>query len=626
MSIVRPSAIPNEPGVYRFFDDKQTVIYVGKAKNLRSRVSSYFAGELHPRTSSMISAAATVDWTIVKSDTEAFALEYSWIKEFEPRFNVKYRDDKSYPFLAVTLGEEFPRAQVVRGQRKKNTKYFGPFSQAWAIRETLDQLLRVFPVRTCSNSTFKSAKQADRACLLGYIDRCSAPCVGRVSAQEHRAIVDDFCSFMSGNTGAYVRSISEQMQSAVEELNYEKAARLRDDLAALTKVMEQNSVVLEPGTDADLIAVHADELEAAVQVFYVRDGRIRGKRGWVTERVEDISNAELMTHFLRQIYDPTGIIDTPREVLVDVKPADLELLETWLSSLKGSRVQVRTPVRGDKAALISTVQANAAHTLLQHRLRRSSDLTSRSAALKQLQDSLGFEESFLRIECIDISHLQGTSAVGSLVVFEDGLPKKSAYRRFTIKTVEGSDDVASIKEVVRRRFEHPDDSRTFAYEPGLLVVDGGKPQVNAARSVLNELGLVHIPVIGLAKRLEEVWLPEQDFPVILSRGSEGLYLLQRIRDEAHRFAIAFHRASRSKSLTASQLDQVPGLGEVKRASLMKALKSVRKISQASVEQLSAVDGIGPKLAETIFEHFQALRVNGGAPTGVNVTTGEIIEP
>ena len=633
MTLLKPatSAIPVEPGVYRFFDANQQVIYVGKAANLRSRLTSYFADPvtLHPRTRSMVERAATVDWTIVQSEAEAFQLEYSWIKTYEPRFNVKYRDDKSYPYLAVTVGEAYPRAQVVRGQRRKATKYFGPYAQAWAIRETLDQLLRVFPVRTCSAAVFRSAKQSDRPCLLGYIDRCSAPCVGRVSPEEHRAIVDDLCTFMGGKTADYVATRTAAMEQAVADLDYERAARLRDDLAALEKVMERNTVVLEPGTDADFVAVFDDELEAAVQVFYVRDGRIRGKRGWVTDKVEDVTASELMTYFLRQIYDATDPQDIPKQVFVGSTPADQSVVEDWLGQVRGSAVRLTVPQRGAKVSLLETVLTNANETLMQHRLRRASDLTSRSAALSSLQTALGLAGPPLRIECIDISHLQGTSSVGSLVVFEDGLAKKSHYRRFTIKDVEGSDDVASIKEVVRRRFSNPDTSSGFAYEPGLLVVDGGRPQAKAAQEVLLELGMSHIPVVGLAKRLEEVWPAGVSHPVILSRGSEALFLLQRVRDEAHRFAISFHRQKRSKAMTASELDQVPGLGQVKRIALLKKFRSVRAIKAATIDDLQAVAGIGPTLAVQI---HQALRgstddapTGESATSGINTATGEIIE-
>jgi len=657
-SNLRPvtGSIPTGPGVYRFKDANGRVIYVGKAKNLRSRLSSYFAepAALHPRTRSMVQAAADLDWTIVATEVEALALEYSWIKEFDPRFNVKYRDDKSYPFLAMTMADDYPRALVMRGQRRKGTRYFGPFSHAWAIRDTLDQLLRVFPVRTCSNGVFRTAKQTGRPCLLGYIDKCSAPCVDRVSAQEHREIADDLCTFMTGRTAPFIRARELQMEAAASDLDYERAARLRDDVRALTRAMERNTVVLAPGTDADVIAIHDDELEAAVQVFFVRDGRIRGRRGWVTEKVEDVDRAGLVSHFVQQVYGAADASDVPRDVLVQVMPRDASALTEWLTDLRGSSVTLRHPQRGDKAALLDTVAANAAETLMQHRLRRSSDLTSRSAALQDLQDQLGLSEPPLRIECIDISNLQGTSVVGSLVVFEDGLPKKSDYRRFSIKGNAATDDLSSVRDVVRRRFaraqaeaeavdSQPEEGTNtapgadsiqtsarpsaFSYRPGLLVVDGGQPQAAAAQQVMDELEIEGVAVVGLAKRLEEVWPAGVADPLILPRGSEALYLLQRVRDEAHRFAIAYHRQRRSRAMTTSALDDVAGLGPVRRAALLKHFGSVAKIRKASLDQIEEVPGVGPAGAAAL--HL-ALHPQGEAtPTttasAINTATGEIMD-
>ncbi|ANW64587.1 excinuclease ABC subunit C [Mycobacterium sp. djl-10] len=627
-----PGSIPVEPGVYRFSDSHGRVIYVGKAKSLRSRLNSYFAdiSGLHPRTRQMVTTAAKVEWTVVTTEVEALQLEYNWIKEFDPRFNVRYRDDKSYPVLAVSLGEEYPRLYVYRGPRRKGVRYFGPYSHAWAIRETLDLLTRVFPARTCSAGVFKRHSQIDRPCLLGYIDKCSAPCVGRVTAEQHRQIVDDFCDFLSGKTDRFARELENQMTEAAEVLDFERAARLRDDLGALRRALEKQAVVLGDGTDADVVAFADDDLEAAVQVFHVRGGRVRGQRGWVVEKAsepdETGSQAVLVEQFLTQFYGEQAELGSaadeatnpvPREVLVPCLPDNAEQLTTWLSELRGSRVSLRVPQRGDKKALAETVARNAQEALQQHKLRRAGDFNARSAALQSIQDSLGLAEAPLRIECVDISHVQGTDVVASLVVFEDGLPRKSDYRHYAIKEAAGdgrSDDVASIAEVTRRRFwRHvkdqatPEDfsaegkSRRFAYPPNLYVVDGGAPQVNAAQAVLDELGVTDVAVIGLAKRLEEVWVPGEPDPVIMPRTGEGLFLLQRVRDEAHRFAITFHRSKRSKRMTASALDSVPGLGEHRRKALVTHFGSVAKLKQASVEEITAVPGIGVTTATAVLE-------------------------
>ncbi|WP_199444188.1 excinuclease ABC subunit UvrC [Umezawaea beigongshangensis] len=644
-----PGTIPDAPGVYKFRDANRGVVYVGKAKSLRSRLNSYFAdlAGLHPRTRQMVTTAASVEWTVVSTEVEALQLEYNWIKEFDPRFNVRYRDDKSYPVLAVTLNEEFPRLHVYRGPRRRGVRYFGPYAHAWAIRETLDLLLRVFPARTCSSGVFKRHAQMGRPCLLGYIDKCSAPCVGRVSPEEHREIVGDFCDFLAGRTDAMVKRLEREMNAAAEELEFERAARLRDDLGALRRALEKQAVVLGDGTDADVVAFAQDELEASVQVFHVRGGRVRGQRGWVVDRVEDADTPTLVDQFVTQFYglqaesaDVPGVETTlvPREVLVPELPADAAVLEGWLSDLRGSRVQLRVPQRGDKRALMETVARNAAEAFTQHKLRRAGDLTARSAALQELQEALELDTAPLRIECTDISHVQGTDVVASLVVFEDGLARKSEYRRFAIREGAQEGDVASIAEVVRRRFQAylretakdaaaevvPDAvpvgatadgaapagsppgidletgrPRKFAYPPNLLVVDGAGPQASAAADVLAELGVTDVAVVGLAKRLEEVWLPHDPDPVILPRTSEALYLLQRVRDEAHRFAVAYHRQKRSKRMTASALDDVPGLGQTRRAALLKHFGSVRKLREATVEEISVVPGVGRRTAEAV---------------------------
>jgi excinuclease ABC subunit C len=637
-----PGSIPVEPGVYRFRDPHGRVIYVGKAKSLRSRLTSYFAdvASLPPRTRQMVTTAGSVEWTVVNTEVEALQLEYNWIKEFDPRFNIRYRDDKSYPVLAVTLNEEFPRLMVYRGARRKGVRYFGPYSHAWAIRETLDLLTRVFPARTCSAGVFKRHKQIGRPCLLGYIDKCSAPCVGRVSADEHRQIVLDFCDFLAGKTDRLVRDMEQQMNEAAAQLDFETAARLRDNISAMKRAMEKQAVVFGDGTDADVVAFADDELEAAVQVFHVRGGRVRGQRDWIVEKPggpDDSGQEQLVEQFLTQFYGEQAELGNaadeytnpvPRQVLVPVLPPNADELAAWLCQLRGSRVVLRVPHRGDKRALAETVQRNAQEALAQHKLRRAGDFNARSSALQSIQDSLGLAEAPLRIECVDISHVQGTDVVASLVVFEDGLPRKSDYRHYAIREAAGegrSDDVASIAEVTRRRFlrhladlRHTGDpapegkTRRFAYPPNLFVVDGGAPQVNAAASVLDELGITDVAVIGLAKRLEEVWVPSEPDPIIFPRNSEGLYLLQRVRDEAHRFAITYHRSKRSKRMTASALDSVRGLGESRRRALVAHFGSLARLKEASVEEITAVPGIGVATATALLEALGAAPGEGPA--------------
>jgi excinuclease ABC subunit C len=666
-----PGSIPESPGVYRFRDERGRVVYVGKAKSLRSRLNSYFAdfASLHPRTQSMLRAAARVDWTVVGTEVEALQLEYSWIKEFDPRFNVRYRDDKSYPYLAVTLDEEFPRVQVMRGAKRRGVRYFGPYSHAWAIRDTVDTLLRVFPVRTCSAGVFKRAGQIGRPCLLGYIGKCSAPCVGRIDAAAHRKLAEEFCDFMAGQTGRFIKRLETEMRAAAEVEEYERAARLRDDVQALQRAMEKQAVVLPDGTDCDVIALAEDQLEAAVQVFYVRGGRVRGQRGWVVDKVEDVSSGELVEHFLGQVYgdDPVAAdrpglnarrageaggageaerrAAIPREVLVPALPPDAESLEEWLAARRGSRVSIRVPVRGDKKALLDTVARNAGESLALHKTRRASDLTTRSVAMHEIQEALGLDEAPLRIESYDVSNLQGTHVVASMVVFEDGLARKSEYRRFAIKGLDGTDDVAAIHEVISRRFRRylderaagpggmldlageaaeaddadsiglPEARRKFAYPPNLLVIDGGPAQVGAAVRALDELGVVDVAVCGLAKRLEEVWLPGEDGPVILPRSSEGLYLLQRVRDEAHRFAITYHRAKRAAALKSSELDTVPGLGPARRATLLRQFGSLRKLTSASVQEIAETPGFGRVTAEAVYTALHPAAASEAAGAG-----------
>ncbi|MDA1359954.1 excinuclease ABC subunit UvrC [Glycomyces luteolus] len=618
-----PGTIPTEPGVYRFRDRDRRVIYVGKAKNLRNRLNSYFADEtrLHERTRRMVNTARSVEWTVVATEVEALQLEWTWIKEYDPRFNVMFKDDKSYPWLAVTVGEEFPRAQVMRGARRKGVRYFGPFGSAWAIRQTLDLLTRVFPIRTCSDSEFKRCNRIGRPNLLADIGKCSAPCVGRISAEDYRELVNGFCAFMSGDHAPVRRRLLGEMQEASEALEFERAARLRDDLAALDKVLEQQVVVLAEDVDCDVMAVADDELEAAVQVFHVRGGRIRGQRGWVIDKAEPVDLAGIVESFCLQFYGEQNEV-VPREVLVPALPDDAPALAELLSERRGAKVDLRVPRRGDKRALAETVEKNAIENLQRHKLKRAGDLTARSKALEELADALDLPEAPLRIECYDVSQSQGEDVVASMVVFEDGLPRKSEYRRFIIKG-ERKDDLASLQETLRRRLakladqptgspteDDDEPKRGFHYPPQLLVVDGGQPQVAAAEAVFAELGIDTINLAGLAKRLEEIWLPGEEYPVILSRTSEALYLMQRVRDEAHRFAISLHRTRRRKSLINSALDGVPGLGESKRKALLKQFGSVKRIREAELSDLEAVPGIGPKLAEALQTHLRNPDDNG----------------
>ncbi|TDS82681.1 excinuclease ABC subunit UvrC [Nesterenkonia aurantiaca] len=657
----RTGEIPTTPGVYRFIDPHGRVVYVGKAKNLRARLNSYFArvATLHPKTYAMVHAASSVEWTVVGSELEAIQLEYTWIKQHTPRFNIMYRDDKSYPYLAVTMNEKYPRVQVMRGDKKPGVKYFGPFYPAKAIRETVDTMLRVFPVRSCSAGVFKRAKASGRPCLLGYIGKCAAPCVGEISEEDHRKLAEEFCEVMAGRPGPQVRRIENEMKAAVAELRYEDAGRHRDDLEAIRRVFERNSVVLSEDTEADIFAFAEDELEAAAQVFHVRQGRIRGQRGWVVEKVEDTDAGAMVEQLLMQVYG--SMADTeriPPEVLVPALPDNAEEMTAWLRQLRSdsgegrAQISLRVPQRGDKAALLGTVQENASQALALHKARRNSDITTRSAALRDLQEALGAAEPLLRIECFDISHTSGTNVVASMVVLEDGLAKKRDYRRFSVKGDAARDDTSAMYDVISRRFARhlKDQARSeaavpelaegvgaeaavteapvteaaelaagetkdstvvereaerFAYPPSLVVVDGGQPQVNVARQALDDLGITDLPVVGLAKRLEEVWLPGDDFPLVLPRSSEALYMLQRIRDEAHRFAIAYHRSKRSKAMTASALDEVPGLGPARRAAVVAHFGSVANLKKATLEEIIEVPGLGRDTATKILDHLRA---------------------
>ncbi|MGL5248519.1 MAG: excinuclease ABC subunit UvrC, partial [Brooklawnia sp.] len=649
-----PGSIPTEPGVYRFSDPNGQVIYVGKAINLRNRLNSYFADPagLHFRTQTMLRTAAAVSWTVVRNEVEALQLEYTWIKQFDPRFNIKYRDDKSYPWLCVTWSEEFPRVFVGRGVKRKGWRYYGPFGQAWAVRESVDLLLRVFPMRSCSNGVFRNAVASNRPCLLGHIGKCSAPCVGRVTADEHREIADDFCAFWAGQTRGLERKLARQMRAASEAQEYERAAVIRDSLDALRQATERNAIVLPDGTNADVLAVAADPLEVAVQIFHVRSGRVRGERGWVADRTNDEAVDELVEGFLVSLYaDEQGFqtntgSSIPAEIIIESSLPSGEVLEQLLSEQRGGRVRVHVPQRGPKRELLDTVARNAAEALALHKTKRASDLGTRGRALEELQQSLAMASAPLRIEGFDISHLQGTEVVGSMVVFEDGLARKSEYRRFVIKSFEGSNDIAAMDEVLRRRFNRlladreamaetapADESpalidpatgvpRKFAYAPALVVVDGGLPQVNAAQQVLDDLGLAdEISLIGLAKRLEEIWIPGEEYPLILPRASEGLYLLQRVRDESHRFAITHHRGRRTKAMVESVLDGVSGLGEVRRQTLLTHFGSLKKLRAATEDDIAALPGFGPATARAVV----AALATGDSQVAINTATGEVTE-
>ena len=619
--IERPptGTIPDEPGSYQFKDALGRVIYVGKASSLRHRLSSYFqrADRLHPRTRQMVETAESVEWTIVRNEVEALMLEYSLIKQHRPRFNVRLRDDKSYPFLAVTTDEEWPRAMVTRSARRKGVRYFGPYAHAYAIRETLDLLLRSFPVRTCSPGKFRQHERLGRPCLLFHIEKCAGPCVGEVSANDYESMVSELCGFLGGDTDEVVARLTGEMSDAAKALEFEKAARLRDRLESVERAIERQQMVAERNEDLDIIGVSDDELEASVQVFFVRRGRVVGRKGFVLDKVEELSDGALVGRVMESMYGdepPTGV---PKQVLVPTVPDDVGLYGEWLAMLRGSKVAIRVPQRGDRRQLLETVTHNAREQFVRHRLRRASDHNTRSRALTELQDALHLPEAPLRIECYDMAHLQGTDYVGSMVVLEDGMPAKKEYRRFKVN-IDGNDDYAAMEEVLTRRLQAYLDERDqpieergehpgrFAYPPQLLVVDGGKGQLGVAERVVNELGLAdEIPVAALAKRFEEVYVPGSSAPVRIARGSEALFMLQRIRDEAHRFANSFHRERRSKRMTASSLDGIPGLGPARRDRLVKALGGVRAVEAADLESLRALSFLPDAVAQAVYDKFHS---------------------
>jgi excinuclease ABC subunit C len=621
----RPPAgtIPEAPGSYQFKDAHGRVIYVGKASNLRQRLSNYFQSprNLHPRTAQMVETAESVEWTIVRNEVEALMLEYSLIKQHDPRFNVRLRDDKSYPFLAVTIDEQWPRALVMRGRKRKGTRYFGPYAHAYAIRDTLDLLLRSFPIRTCSPAKFNQHERLGRPCLLFHIEKCAGPCVGEIEEMPYRELVNELIDFLDGDTDEIVDRLEGDMKAAATDLEFERAARLRDRLMAVRKAIEKQQMVADRNEDLDVIGIAEDELEASVQVFYIRKGRVVGRKGFVLDKVEELTPGRMIDRILESMYGDDPILGVPKQVLVPYEAEELATYEEWLSMGRGSRVQVRVPQRGDKRSLLETVTRNAQEEFTRHRMKRASDHNSRSRALTELQDHLGLPEAPLRIECYDMAHLQGTDYVGSMVVLEDGLPNKREYRRFKVNSVGGdemgpSDDYAAMAEVVRRRLQAYLDERDrpvaergespgkFAYPPQLLLVDGGKGQLNAARRVIDELDLSdEIPVAGLAKRFEEVYVPGRSDPVEIPRGSEALFMLQRIRDEAHRFANTFHGERRSKRMTVSALDGIPGLGEVRQKKLVKALGGVNAVKRAELDELQALSFLPDNVAEAVYSKF-----------------------
>ena len=614
--------IPESPGSYQFKDAAGRVIYVGKASNLRQRLSNYFQDPrgLHPRTAQMVLTAETVEWIQVRNEVEALMLEYSLIKQHRPRFNIRLRDDKSYPFLAVTLDDQWPRALVMRGRKRKGVRYFGPYAHAYAIRDTLDLLLRTFPIRTCSPSKFNQHHRLGRPCLLFHIEKCSGPCVGEIDDAAYQRLVEDLCEFLDGDTDEIVRRLQADMKAAAGSLEYERAARVRDRLAAVQRAIERQQMVGDRNEDVDVIGLAEDDLEAAVQIFYVRKGRVVGRKGFIVDKVEDLDASQLVARILEQLYGDEPPLGVPKQVLVPDEPEALAVYEEWLTAQRGSRVLVRVPQRGDKRELHETVTRNAKEEFTRHRLRRASDHNSRSRALTELQDHLGLPEAPLRIECYDMAHLQGTDYVGSMVVLEDGLPRKSEYRKFKVKGVPGNDDYAAMEEVLTRRLaaylgerdrpvnERGDKPGKFAYPPQLLLVDGGKGQLGVAVKVLAELGLTdEIPVASLAKRFEEVYLPGNPEPVPIARGSDALFLLQRIRDEAHRFANTFHGDLRGKRMTRSSLEGIAGLGETRRKRLVAELGGVKAVKQASLEQLHALTWLPDAVAEAVYEHTQGPR-------------------
>jgi excinuclease ABC subunit C len=613
----QPGSIPTSPGVYMFKDSPGRVIYVGKAKSLRARLASYFGAGLHPRTQAMIDAAADVEWIVTDNEVEALHLEVTLIKQHRPRYNVRYTDDKSYPYLAITLDEEYPRARVMRGARKKGVRYYGPFAHAYAIRDTLDLLLRTFPMRTCSQGVFDRCRRRNRPCLLYDIERCAGPCVNAVSPDEHRAIALRLCDFLDGNHKPVIDELDSKMRAASTRQEYELAAKFRDELDNVHKAIEKQQMVSSRKEEMDVIGLDENDLEAALQVFFVRRGRVTGRKGFVVDKVEELTPEQLLARFLEGLYADATV---PKQVLVPIEPSERELIQQWLATKRGTKVRIHVPQRGEKRALLETVTENARQAFVQHRLKRATDFASRSRMLRELQEQLDLPDAPLRIECYDISNTGPTEAVGSMVVFEDGLPKRSDYRRFAIKWTSGPDDVGMMGEVIRRRFARYLDERDaaskrktrFAYQPNLVVIDGGKGQLNRAVEVMDELGITGISTVALAKRMEEVFVPEHSDSIVIPRTSEALYLLQQIRDEAHRFALTYHRQRRTKRMTQSVLDSVPGLGPTRRKKLLRVFGSVKRMRDASLEELRSVPGLTRPVAEALYAALQGEQAQGSA--------------
>ena len=629
----RPSNLPTDPGVYRFFDKDEKVIYVGKAKNIKSRLSSYFGSNLQIKTRKMVNTAVRVDWTLVKTEVEALQLEFTWIKQYNPDFNVQFKDDKSYPHLAIDLNSEFPRLFISRSKKIPGVRYFGPYSHAWALRSTFDTLIKIYPVRTCSESNFQSAVRSKRQCLLGDIGKCAAPCVNWVSADEHRKLANDLVNFLEKSPEEISIRIEDEMKAAAMAEEFEKAAKLRDQLEAVNKAFESTDRFLNENIDADVLAIHEEITHAALSQFIITAGRITGSRSWIVDRANLLEDEGIISAMLGKIY---AEVKPPAEILVDHLPEEAKILEQWLSEQRGKNVSLTQPQRGEKLELVQTVKRNAHQSLIQYLSKRANDAAVSGSALAEIAEQLELAELPLRIECFDISNIQGTSMVASMVVFEDGQPKKSDYRRFSISDEAGFDDTRAMHHVITRRFKRYLDEKDidiaeataqgaqrpkFAYPPQLVVVDGGKPQVNAAAKALLELGITDVALCGLAKRLEEVWLPNNSEPIIFPRHSEALYLLQKLRDEAHRFAINFHRSKRSKVMLESLLDEVSGLGEIRRKSLLSHFGSVTALKAASVDELASVPGIGAKMAQTIMEQIK----NQDLPLNIDMQTGEILD-
>ena len=629
----RPSNIPEHPGVYRFFNEADKVIYVGKAKNLKNRLSNYFQANLATKTNRMVHEAVRVDWTIVSTELEALALEFSWIKQYQPKYNVQFKDDKSYPYLAISLNDEYPMIFITRKDKRPGLKYFGPYTNAWALRNTFEVLLKVFPVRSCSSSNFNRAQRSKRQCLLGDIGKCAAPCVGWISKEDHQSLAQKLNDFMESGMENLLPALHEEMQLASTNEEFERAARLRDQIESFEKAQRSTQGNFSDDLDGDFIALYQDGFHSAGSIFSMQRGSIKGSRSWIVDQEMALEGQDVFTSLLYSIYG-NGSISIPRNIYLNSQPENLVELEQWLSGVSGSKVEIKVPQRGDKVELLDTVKRNAQYSLIQYVSKRATDAAVSGKALTEIEEMLGLKRTPLRIECFDISNISGTSVVASMVVFEDGMPKKSEYRRFIIDTSEGWDDTRAMHQVITRRLKRMLDDRNvdlaevsetggriskFAYPPALIVVDGGKPQVSAAQRALGELGITDIALCGLAKRLEEVWLPNNADPLIFPRNSEGLYLLQRIRDEAHRFAITFHRSRRSKVMLESLLDEIPGLGSARRTALLDRFGSVTAIRKAAVSELATTPGIGEKLAETIAQSLAQI----GKGEQVNMTTGEI---